>query len=202
MAIIWKMHLFWGHHCLSASSSLWVPPAGANSHTHVTVVESTLTAFQHYFVVANLLLSLKEGCKKPFHQMCQMHTFPHTLHGLSLSHSQHSITPHTLSHLTPSQVDTHVHASSCMNQKHLLRFIKKKIKSSPSAEENLEVVEKKSSGEWLTSQYSIHGSSSGQASKIVTSAHIGNFVPHLAWAGSTAAFLEDKPRMFRQSDLH
>jgi len=34
-----------------------------------------------------------------------------------------------------------------MNQKHLLRFIKKKIKSSPSAEENLEVVEKKSSGE-------------------------------------------------------
>lgn len=30
-----------------------------------------------------------------------------------------------------SQVDTHVHASSCMNQKHLLRFIKKKIKSCP-----------------------------------------------------------------------
>ena len=27
------------------------------------------------------------------------------------------------------QVDTHVHAASCMNQKHLLRFIKKKIKS-------------------------------------------------------------------------
>lgn len=27
------------------------------------------------------------------------------------------------------QVDTHVHASSCMNQKHLLRFIKKKIKA-------------------------------------------------------------------------
>ena len=27
-----------------------------------------------------------------------------------------------------SQVDTHVHASSCMNQKHLLRFIKKKVK--------------------------------------------------------------------------
>lgn len=29
------------------------------------------------------------------------------------------------------QVDTHVHSSSCMNQKHLLRFIKKKIKSCP-----------------------------------------------------------------------
>ena len=27
-----------------------------------------------------------------------------------------------------SQVDTHVHASSCMNQKHLLRFIKKTMK--------------------------------------------------------------------------
>ena len=26
------------------------------------------------------------------------------------------------------QVDTHVHASSCMNQKHLLRFIKKSMK--------------------------------------------------------------------------
>lgn len=29
------------------------------------------------------------------------------------------------------QVDTHVHASSCMNQKHLLRFMKKKIRSCP-----------------------------------------------------------------------
>ena len=27
-----------------------------------------------------------------------------------------------------SQVDTHIHASSSMNQKHLLRFIKKKVK--------------------------------------------------------------------------
>lgn len=27
-----------------------------------------------------------------------------------------------------SQVDTHIHASSAMNQKHLLRFIKKKVK--------------------------------------------------------------------------
>lgn len=29
------------------------------------------------------------------------------------------------------QVDTHVHASSCMNQKHLLRFIKKRMKTNP-----------------------------------------------------------------------
>ena len=29
------------------------------------------------------------------------------------------------------QVDTHVHASSCMNQKHLLRFIKKKMRTFP-----------------------------------------------------------------------
>lgn len=29
------------------------------------------------------------------------------------------------------KVDTHIHASSCMNQKHLLRFIKKKMKSCP-----------------------------------------------------------------------
>lgn len=27
------------------------------------------------------------------------------------------------------QVDTHIHASSAMNQKHLLRFIKKKVKA-------------------------------------------------------------------------
>jgi AMP deaminase len=28
------------------------------------------------------------------------------------------------------KVDTHIHGASCMNQKHLLRFIKKKIKTS------------------------------------------------------------------------
>ena len=28
------------------------------------------------------------------------------------------------------KVDTHIHAASCMNQKHLLRFIKKKMKTS------------------------------------------------------------------------
>jgi len=27
------------------------------------------------------------------------------------------------------KVDTHIHAASCMNQKHLLRFIKKKMKT-------------------------------------------------------------------------
>jgi AMP deaminase len=27
------------------------------------------------------------------------------------------------------QVDTHIHAASCMNQKHLLRFIKKTLKN-------------------------------------------------------------------------
>lgn len=29
------------------------------------------------------------------------------------------------------QVDTHIHAASCMNQKHLLRFIKKAVKNNP-----------------------------------------------------------------------
>ena len=33
--------------------------------------------------------------------------------------------------LLVDQVDTHIHAASCMNQKHLLRFIKKKIKQCP-----------------------------------------------------------------------
>lgn len=32
------------------------------------------------------------------------------------------------------KVDTHVHHSSCMNQKHLLRFIKSKMKKSPEDE--------------------------------------------------------------------
>ena len=27
------------------------------------------------------------------------------------------------------QVDTHIHAAACMNQKHLLRYIKKTLKS-------------------------------------------------------------------------
>ena len=30
------------------------------------------------------------------------------------------------------QVDTHIHAASCMNQKHLLRFIKKAMKNHPN----------------------------------------------------------------------
>ena len=30
------------------------------------------------------------------------------------------------------QVDTHVHLSSCMTQKHLLRFIKRKLKTCPN----------------------------------------------------------------------
>lgn len=32
------------------------------------------------------------------------------------------------------KVDTHVHLSSCMNQKHLLRFIKKKLRMCPDEE--------------------------------------------------------------------
>ena len=34
-------------------------------------------------------------------------------------------------YLLALQVDTHVHAASCMNQKHLLRFIKKQMKTKP-----------------------------------------------------------------------
>lgn len=33
--------------------------------------------------------------------------------------------------LLRTQVDTHIHASSCMNQKHLLRFIKRAMKKYP-----------------------------------------------------------------------
>ena len=32
------------------------------------------------------------------------------------------------------KVDTHVHLASCMNQKHLLRFIKKKLRTCPDEE--------------------------------------------------------------------
>lgn len=45
----------------------------------------------------------------------------HTAHCLTLPHHTHCVL----------QVDTHIHAASCMNQKHLLRFIKKKIRASP-----------------------------------------------------------------------
>ena len=31
--------------------------------------------------------------------------------------------------LLPGLVDTHIHAAACMNQKHLLRYIKKTLKS-------------------------------------------------------------------------
>ena len=42
------------------------------------------------------------------------------------------------------QVDTHVHHSACMHQKHLLRFIKSKLKKEPN-----EVVIFRD-GKWLT----------------------------------------------------
>ena len=44
----------------------------------------------------------------------------------------------------PTQVDTHVHHSACMHQKHLLRFIKSKLKKEPD-----EVVIFRD-GKWLT----------------------------------------------------
>lgn len=43
------------------------------------------------------------------------------------------------------QVDTHIHAASCMNQKHLLRFIKKAMKTRPD-----EVVCRTGDGKELT----------------------------------------------------
>lgn len=50
------------------------------------------------------------------------------------------------------KVDTHVHASSCMNQKHLLRFIKKKIRTFPDDK----VCEDKATGKVLTLKESIN----------------------------------------------
>ncbi len=38
---------------------------------------------------------------------------------------------HTGDFYNVRKVDTHVHHSACMNQKHLLRFIKSKMKKSP-----------------------------------------------------------------------
>ena len=32
-------------------------------------------------------------------------------------------------HASLGQVDTHIHAAACMNQKHLLRYIKKTLKT-------------------------------------------------------------------------
>lgn len=43
------------------------------------------------------------------------------------------------------KVDTHIHAASCMNQKHLLRFIKKTLKQSAD-----EVVTVTKSGQQMT----------------------------------------------------
>lgn len=45
------------------------------------------------------------------------------------------------------QVDTHIHAASCMNQKHLLRFIKKTLKNHAD-----EVVTCSKNGETMTLQ--------------------------------------------------
>jgi AMP deaminase len=37
------------------------------------------------------------------------------------------------------KVDTHVHHTSCMNQKHLLRFIKSKLRKDPDGEREKDV---------------------------------------------------------------
>lgn len=47
--------------------------------------------------------------------------------------------------LNSLQVDTHIHAASCMNQKHLLRFIKKTLKNHAD-----EVVTSSKNGETMT----------------------------------------------------
>jgi AMP deaminase len=47
-----------------------------------------------------------------------------------LSHANMQRVPHR-DYYNVRKVDTHVHHSSCMNQKHLLRFIKSKLKRSP-----------------------------------------------------------------------
>lgn len=41
------------------------------------------------------------------------------------------LSQHLIYNVTWLQVDTHIHAASCMNQKHLLRFIKKAVKTNP-----------------------------------------------------------------------
>ena len=51
--------------------------------------------------------------------------------------------------VTIFQVDTHIHAASCFNQKHLLRFIKKKMKKYPD-----EVVHQTADGQLMTLQVS------------------------------------------------
>ena len=50
-------------------------------------------------------------------------------HVAKLTHSSASLLSGS-AHVT-AQVDTHVHHSACMHQKHLLRFIKSKLKKEP-----------------------------------------------------------------------
>ena len=65
------------------------------------------------------------------------------------------------------KVDTHVHASSSMNQKHLLRFMKKMMKTSPE-----EIVCKDASGVEMRLFEVRHGS----LEDILPSAHIDKVI--------------------------
>ncbi len=69
---------------------------------------------------------------------------PQRLHAPERSTLQKHLTDRMQTHWPVTQVDTHVHHSACMHQKHLLRFIKSKLKKEPD-----EVVIFRD-GKWLT----------------------------------------------------
>jgi AMP deaminase len=93
-------------------------------------VHSDLKVFvDDYHLLVNLISNgpLKTFCyrrlqylKSKFELHCMLNEFKEI--------SQQKSVPHR-DFYNVRKVDTHIHAASCMNQKHLLRFIKKKIKT-------------------------------------------------------------------------
>ncbi|XP_014780549.1 AMP deaminase 2 [Octopus bimaculoides] len=80
-----------------------------------------------------VMLYLKLGMKSFSYQRLSYLSYKYQLHVL-LNEIKESAAQKEVPHrdfYNIRKVDTHIHASSCMNQKHLLRFIKKQMKVNP-----------------------------------------------------------------------
>lgn len=117
------------------------PKTDSNIDTNNTSIISAVSIWQvfslreYYRDVNNLLKITSTGPVKTFcYRRLQLLEAKYQLHIL-LNSNEEQLVQKTVPHrdfYNVRKVDTHIHHSASMNQKHLLRFIKKKIKVSPN----------------------------------------------------------------------
>ncbi|KAB5536702.1 hypothetical protein PHYPO_G00110500 [Pangasianodon hypophthalmus] len=106
------------------------------SHTHSTELDLSYPDLQEFITDMNFMMALiingpvKSFCYRRLQYLSskfQMHILLNEMKELA---AQKQV-PHR-DFYNIRKVDTHIHASSCMNQKHLLRFIKRAMKKYPN----------------------------------------------------------------------